>query len=98
MAPGFAWDDVALHLHGIHYPVFDAGGRAARRSFSYHRLPRQLLRLSVLKLDGTSFGTFARFSCLIQSICCDIVVHLELDTLLMSSFLFCFVGWILFNL
>lgn len=27
-----------------------------RLSFSYHKLPKQLLKLSVLKLDGSSFG------------------------------------------
>ncbi|GMN21426.1 hypothetical protein TIFTF001_043310 [Ficus carica] len=27
-----------------------------RRSFAYHKLPRQLLKLCVLKLDGSFFG------------------------------------------
>ncbi|URD91857.1 hypothetical protein MUK42_01076 [Musa troglodytarum] len=42
--------------------VIGIGASAGRRrSISYCRLPEQLLRLSVLKLDGSSFGTFRYF-------------------------------------
>lgn len=41
-------------------PLFLIEG-LSRKSFSYNKLPEEPLNLSVLKLDGSSFGMFSLF-------------------------------------
>ncbi|XP_022144848.1 U11/U12 small nuclear ribonucleoprotein 25 kDa protein-like [Momordica charantia] len=55
-----------------------------RRSLSYQRLPPQLLRLSVLKLDGSSFevqvarkATVADLRDAVESVFCQIMMNKE---------------------
>lgn len=42
----------------FHYSPLFCVDNFSRRSFSYNKLPEEPLRLTVLKLDGSSFGKF----------------------------------------